>query len=195
MPPPPPIDTQQAPRLEIAMHNDIAELQKQRDEDHDKIEGLVYGLNRHGAIDKVQLSEARRAQGELANKTYEIIGFPSIEGSRNKYMMLDWILEEANIPREQIAEKSFQRSGSRAKNAVDKAKVIFTEPAPKRILDQYMKNDKINYAVGITIWYVYYLQGRWTESPFAQEARATLNTLWQVFKNDLGLGTQWVESD
>ena len=110
-------------------------------------------------------------------------------------MMLDWILEKANIPREQITEKRFQRSGSRARNAVDKANIIFTEPAPKRILDQYMKNNKINYAVGITIWYEYYLQGRWTESPFAQETRAILNTLWQVFKNDLGLGTQWIESD
>ena len=193
--PPPTIDTQQVSRLEIAMHNDIAELQTQRDEDHDKIEDLVYGLNRHDAINKVQLSETRRAQEELANKTYEIIGSPSTEGSRNKYMMLDWILEKASIPREQIAEKRFQRSGSRASNAVDKAKVVFTEPAPKRIPDQYMKNNTINYAAGTTIWYVYYLQGRWTESPFAQEAKAIPNTLWQVFKNDLGLGTQWIESD
>ena len=146
--PPPPIDTQQASRLEIAMHSDIAELQRQRDEDHDKVEDLVYGLSRHDAINKVQLTETRRAQEELANKTYEIIGFPSTEGSRNKYMVLDWILEKANIPREQIAEKRFQRSGSRARNAVDKAKIVFTEPAPKRILDQYMKNNKINYAVG-----------------------------------------------
>ena len=151
MHPPPPIDTQQASRFESAMHNDIAELQKQRDEDHDKIEDLVYGLNRHDAIDKVQLSETRRAQEELANKTYETIGFPSTEGCRNKYTMLDWILEKANIPREQIAEKRFQRSGSRARNAVDKAKIVFTEPAPKRVLDQYMKNNKINYAVGTTI--------------------------------------------
>ena len=77
--PPPPIDTQQASRPEIAMHNDIAELQRQRDEDHDKVEDLVYGLSRHDAINKVQLSETRRAQEELANKTYEIIGFPSTE--------------------------------------------------------------------------------------------------------------------
>ena len=63
-------------------HNYIAELQGQRDEDHDKIEDLVYGLSRHDAINKVQLSGARRAQEELANKTYEIIGFPSTEGSR-----------------------------------------------------------------------------------------------------------------
>ena len=80
-------------------------------------------------------------------------------------MMLDWILEKASIPREQIAEKRFQRSGSRARDAVDKAKVIFTEPAPKRILDQYMENNTINYAVGITTWCEYYLQGRWAESP------------------------------
>ena len=72
------------------MHNDIAELQKQRDADHDKVEDLVYGLNRHDATNKVQISEARRTQEEIANKTFEIIGFPSIEGSRNKYMMLDW---------------------------------------------------------------------------------------------------------
>ena len=59
-------------------------------------------------------------------------------------MMLDWVLGKANIPREQIAEKRFQRTGSRARNAVDKARIVFTEPAPKRILDQYMKNNKIN---------------------------------------------------
>ena len=57
-----------------------------------------------------------------------------------------------------------------------------------------MKNNRINYAVGITIWYEYHLQGSWTESPFARETRTILNTLWQVFKNDLGLGTQWIES-
>ena len=193
--PPPPIDTQQASRLEIAMHNDIAELQKQRDEDHDKIEDLVYGPNRHDAINKVQIPESRRAQEELANKTYEIVGCPSTEGSRNKYMMLDWILQKANIPREQIAEKRFQRTGPRNKNSVDKAKIVFTEPAPKIVLRQHMKNNKINYAVGIIIWREYYLQGRWTESPFAQETRAIPNTLWQVFKNDLGLGTQWIESE
>ena len=64
MPPPPQIDIQQASRLEIAMRSDIAELQRQRDEDHDKVVDLVYGLNRHDAIDKVQISEAFRAQGE-----------------------------------------------------------------------------------------------------------------------------------
>ena len=58
--PPPPIDTQQASRFEIAMHNDIAELQRQRDEDHDKVEDLVYGLSRHDAINKVQLAESRK---------------------------------------------------------------------------------------------------------------------------------------
>ena len=110
-------------------------------------------------------------------------------------MMLDWIPQKANIPRGLIAEKRFPRTGSRIKNSVDKAKIVFTEPAPKIILDQYMKNNKINYAVGITIWYEYYLQGGWTESPFAQETRAILNTLWQVFKNDLGPGTQWIESE
>ena len=66
--PPPPIDTQQASRLEVAMRNDIAELQRQRDEDHDKVEDLVYGLSRHDAINKVQLTETIRAQEELANK-------------------------------------------------------------------------------------------------------------------------------
>ena len=99
MHPPPPIDTQQATRVEIAMHSDIAELQKQRDEDRDQIEEPVYGLNRHDTINKVQVSESRRAQEELANKTYEIVGFLSTEGSRNKHMMLDWILQKANIPR------------------------------------------------------------------------------------------------
>ena len=74
--PPPPIDTQQASRFEIAMHNDIAELQRLRDEDHDKVEDLVYGLSRHDATKKVQLPETRRAQEDLANKTYEIIGPP-----------------------------------------------------------------------------------------------------------------------
>ena len=102
---------------------------------------------------------------------------------------------ESKYPKRADRRKRFQRSAPRARNAVDKAKVIFTEPAPKRILDQFMENNKINYAVGITTRYEYYLQGRWTESPLAQETRAILNTLWQVFKNDLGLGTQWIESD
>ena len=115
------------------MRNNIAELQKQRDEDHDEIEDLVYGLNRYDASDKVQISESRRAQEELANQTYEIVGFPSTEGSRNKYMMLDWVLQKANIPREHIAEKRFQRTGTRNKNSVDKAKIVFTEPAPKKL--------------------------------------------------------------
>ena len=110
-------------------------------------------------------------------------------------MMLDWILQKANIPRELVAEKRFQRTGPRNKNSVDKAKIVFTEPAPKRILDHDMKNDKIIYTVGFIIWHEYYLQGRWTESPFAQEALAILNILWQVFKNDLRLGTQWIESE
>ena len=57
------------------------------------------------------------------------------------------------------------------------------------------ENNKINYAVGIIIWHEYYLQGRWIESPFAQETRAILNTLWQAFKNDLGPGSQWIESE
>ena len=51
--PPPPIDTQHASRLEIAMHNDIADLQRRRDEDNDRIEDLVYGLSRHDATNKV----------------------------------------------------------------------------------------------------------------------------------------------
>ena len=110
-------------------------------------------------------------------------------------MMLDWILQKANIPRELIAGKRFQRIGSRHENLVDKAKTVFTEPAPNIILDQYMKNNKINFAVGLIVWHEYYSRGRWTESPFAQEARAILNTLWQVCKNDLGLGTQWIESE
>ena len=155
----------------------------------------MYGFSRHDAINKVQISESRRAQEELANKAYEIVGFPSTEGSRNKYMMLDWTLQKANIPRELIAEKRFQRTGARNKNLVDKAKIVFTEPASKRTLDQHMKNNKINYAVGLITSHEYYLQGRWTESPFAQETRAILNTLWQAFKNDLGLGTQWIESE
>ena len=61
---PPPIDTQHATRSEIALHNDIADLQKHRDADHDQIEELVYGLNRYDAINKVQISEHRRTQEE-----------------------------------------------------------------------------------------------------------------------------------
>ena len=52
--------------------------------------------------------------------------------------MLDWILQKANITRELIAEKRFQRTGARNKNSVDKTKIVFTEPAPKRTLDQHM---------------------------------------------------------
>ena len=193
--PPPPIDTKHASRVEIALHSDIADLQKDGEAEHDQIEQLVYGFNRHDAINKVQIAESRRTQEDAANKTYEIVGFPSTEGSRNKHLMLDWILQKADTPRELTAEKRFQRTGARNKNSVDKAKIAFTEPAPKRILDQHMKNNKINYAVGIIIWHEYYLQGRWTESKFAQEAQAILNTLWQVFKNDLGLGAQWIESE
>ena len=177
------------------MRNDIAELQKHRDEDHDKIEDLVYGLNRHDAINKAQISESRRAQEEVANKTYEIVGFPGTEGSRNKYKMLGWILQKANIPREHIAEKRFTRTGSRNKNSVDKAKIAFTEPASKRTLHQYMKNNKRSTMQSESSSGTSSICKVDGPNLRSHRRRAILNTLWQVFKNELGLGTQWIESE
>ena len=84
MHPPPPIDTQQASRLEIAMRSDIAELQGRRDEDHDKVEVLVYGLNRHDLIRRFRyprLAEPRKNSPTRHTKSSDSQALKDLETS------------------------------------------------------------------------------------------------------------------
>jgi hypothetical protein len=121
----------------------------------------------------------RQKEKEQADKTYEVLGFPSDTTPSNINTQLDIIFEQSNIPKHAIMDIQKRDNPKTGKSTMV---IHFRDVGSKKKIHTYFQTKHWT-QTNTSGWQI---SGRWTLTRTALEQQIILNSIWNFIKETLG---------